>query len=190
MARSPPAPMSISFSDYGWRWRSGGVERWCRRGASYRVGLATTRSRQHRCRALRRSLSPTFRLEFLSLRAGVPTNPARRSNCSTCAGRLMARSPPRADVDFFLAISVGGGDRAGWGDGAGAARATGSDWRRPDRDSTAVGLFGVLSLRHFGWSFYPFARGYRRIRRGEANCSTCSGRLMVRSPPAPMSISF
>jgi len=33
---------------------------------------------------------------------------------------------------------------------------------------TAAGtLFGVLSLRHFGWSFYPFARGYRRIRRGE-----------------------
>ena len=28
-------------------------------------------------------------------------------------------------------------------------------------------LFGVLSLRHFGWSFYPLARGYRRIRRGE-----------------------
>ena len=144
--------------------------RWCRRGASYRVGLATTRSRQHRCRgALRRSLSPTFRLEFLSLRAGVPTDPARRSFCSTCSGRLMARSPPGADVDFFLAISVCCGDRAGWGDGAGAARATGSDWRRPDRDSTAVGgLFGVLSLRHFGWSFYPFARGYRRIRRGEA----------------------
>ena len=48
----------------------------------------------------------------------------------------MARSPPRADVDFFLAITVGGGDRAGWGDDAGAARATGSDWRRPDRDSS------------------------------------------------------
>jgi len=87
---------------------------------------------------------------------------------------LDLRGPPDgevaagADADFFLAISVCCGDRAGWGDGAGAARATGSDWRRPDRDSTAVGLFGVLSLRHFGWSFYPFARGYRRIRRGEA----------------------
>jgi hypothetical protein len=51
--------------------------------------------------------------------------------------------PPDGEVaagaDFFLAISVCGGDRAGWGDGAGAARATGSVWRRPDRDSTAVG---------------------------------------------------
>src|ERR1700733_2940049 len=44
--------------------------------------------------SLRRSLAPTFRLEFLSLRAGVPTNPARRSFCSTCAGRLIVRSPP------------------------------------------------------------------------------------------------
>jgi hypothetical protein len=47
------------------------------------------------------------------------------------------------------------------------ARGRGSNWRRPDRDNWAVGLFGVLSLRHFGWSFYPLARGYRRIRRGE-----------------------
>jgi len=61
--------------------------------------------------SLRRSLAPTFRLEFLSLGAGVPTNPARRSFCSTCSGRLMARSPPRADVDFFFAITIGGGDR-------------------------------------------------------------------------------
>ena len=139
-----------------------------RRRATGPIAAGTWRRRPSAGLALRRSLSPTFRLEFLSLRAGVPTDPARRSFCSTCSGRLMARSPPGADVDFFLAISVCCGDRAGWGDGAGAARATGSDWRRPDRDSTAVGgLFGVLSLRHFGWSFYPFARGYRRIRRGE-----------------------
>src|SRR6202167_2123900 len=56
------------FSDYGWRWRSGGGVMAPAAGASYRVGLATTRSRQDRCRALRRSLSPTFALEFLSAR--------------------------------------------------------------------------------------------------------------------------
>jgi len=57
---------------------------------------------------------------------------------------LDLRRPPDGEVaagaDFFLAISVCGGDRAGWGDGAGAARATGSVWRRPDRDRTAVGV--------------------------------------------------
>ena len=39
------------------------------------------------------------------------------------------------------------------------ARGRGSNWRRPDRDNWAVGLFGVLSLRHFGWSFIPCPGG-------------------------------
>ena len=152
--------------------------------ASYRVGLATTRSRQHRCRgALRRALSPTFRLEFLSLGAGVPTNPARRSFCSTCSGRLMARSPPGADVDFFLAISVCCGDRAGWGDGAGAARGTGSDWRRPDRDSTAVGALRRSLSPTFRLEFLSLGAGVPTNPARRSFCSTCSGRLMARSPP-------
>ena len=84
----------------------------------------------------------------------------------------------------FLFSDFGcGSDRVGWGDGAGAARATGSVWRRPDRDSTAVGgLFGVLSLRHFGSSFYPLARGYRRIRRGEA---IKGNKAIARQSPLP-----
>ena len=52
----------------------------------------------------------------------VPTNPARRSFCSTCSGRLMARSPPRADAVFFLAITLA--VAIGWwsaGGGAGAS---------------------------------------------------------------------
>jgi hypothetical protein len=89
MVRSPTSP--FRFSEWCW---------WIR-------PRAATRSRQHRCRALRRSLSPTFRLEFLSLGAGAAKQ------------LLDLRGPPDgevaagADADFSLAISVCCGVRAG-----------------------------------------------------------------------------
>jgi len=80
--------------------------------------------------------------------------------------------PPDGEVaagaDFFLAITVGGGDRAGWGDGAGAARATGSVWRRPDRGRhLASSTFGgVGQCRALSPDFPAGARGLYPLARG------------------------
>jgi hypothetical protein len=76
--------------------------------------------------------SSAFSLSDIS--AGVFI-PSRGGTDGSGAAKLLLdlRGPPDgevaagADADFFLAISVCCGDRAGWGDGAGAARATGSD---------------------------------------------------------------